>query len=60
MCYELEWFRRKRATEAERKSEQLKTATERAPEKRPIEAAKPAVPLDRVPECWRGCKSASF
>ena len=46
MCYELEWFRWKRATEAERKREQLKTTTERTPVKRPLEPVKPAMQLD--------------
>jgi len=50
MCYELEWFRWKRTTEAERKGEQLKTTTERTPEKRPLEPAKPAVQWDPSPE----------
>lgn len=50
MCYELEWFRWKRATEAERKREQLKTTTERTPEKRPLEPVELAVQWDPAPE----------
>jgi len=50
MCYELEWFHWKRATEAERKREQLKTATERTPVKTPLELVKPAAQSDPAPK----------
>ena len=46
MCYELEGFRWKRATEAERKRAQLKTTTERTPVNRPLEP----VQLDPAPQ----------
>ncbi len=41
MCYELKWFRGKRATEAERKREQWKTLTERTTVKTPSEPITP-------------------
>jgi len=53
MCYELEWFHWKRATEAQRKREQLKTATERTPapsQPEPIEPATQAGQTQKVQE----------
>lgn len=50
MCYELEWFSWKRATEAERKREQLKTVTERKPVKTQPEPIEPAAQSDPVPK----------
>ncbi len=50
MCYELEWFRWKRATEAERKREQPKVVTERAPATPQPEPSKTAAQPDPAPE----------
>ncbi len=50
MCYELEWFRWKRTTEAERRRAELKSATERAPAKTQPEPIKPAAQSDPAPK----------
>jgi hypothetical protein len=46
MCYELKWFRGKRATEVESKREQWKTLTERTTVKTPSEPITPAAQPD--------------
>jgi len=50
MCYELEWFHWKRASEIQRKRAQMKSEIERTPVKAPIEPVKPSTTTEPAPK----------
>jgi len=50
MCYELEWFHWKRASETQRKRAQVTSETERTPVKAPVEPVKPSTTTEPAPK----------